>query len=333
MAVHSDPTSNCFLARLDPELAPVVTTMPVRDYRDIPTTRAMIAEILERSRSEIELPTEVERRDHLMSRAGAPAVPIRTYRPGPRTSRLPCLYWVHGGGHVLGSVDQDDLSLCRIAARVGCVVAAVEWHQAPEHPFPAEFQDCFQGLLWVRDQPEGLGIDPGRIAVGGASSGAGTAAGIALKARDTGDLDLVFQLLVYPMLDDRNRTPSSHSVTYPRVWNRTSNLLAWAAYLGGIPDADVPAYAAPARATDLSGLPPAFVAVGDLDLFLDEDIDYARRLMRAGVPTELHVYPGAVHGFDSFAPQSAIARRFARDRDDALRRALHATAGQPRSSG
>ena len=156
--------------------------------------------------------------------------------------------------------------------------------------------------------------------------GGGLTAGLALLVRDRGEMQVAFQLLIYPMIDDRNVTPASYAITDPRMWNRESNRLAWKAYLGRDGGgADVSPYAAAARATDLTGLPPAYIPVGALDLFVDENIEYAQRLNQAGVPTELHVYPGAFHGFDVFAPSARVSKQFKAERDDALRRALHDT--------
>jgi acetyl esterase/lipase len=227
------------------------------------------------------------------------------------------LLWVHGGGHVLGAAWQDDPMLQDLVARTGCVAVAVEWRRAPEDPYPAAVHDGYAALRWMSAS---AGLDPTRLVIGGASSGGGVAAGVALLARDRGDVLLAGQVLVYPMLDDREVTPSSREVRDPRLWNLESNRLGWAAYLSGIDGREVPAYAAPARATDVAGLPPTWLATGELDLFRDEDIAYASRLLTAGVPTELHVYPGAVHGFDLFAPDAAVTRRYRRDRDEALDR-------------
>jgi acetyl esterase/lipase len=183
--------------------------------------------------------------------------------------------------------------------------------------------DCYAGLSWTHRSAAELGLDPDRIAIGGASSGGGSAAGLALLARDRGEIPVCFQLLVYPMLDDRNVTPASVAITEPKVWNRQSNLIGWRAYVGDVVGTEgVSPYAAPTRATDLTGLPPAYLPVGDLDLFIDEDIEYAQRLQQADVPCELHVYPGGIHGFDLLVPGSGLAQRFIRDRDDALRRAF-----------
>jgi acetyl esterase/lipase len=315
-----------FNRRLDPEFVPIVANMPVRDYRDIPAARRVVTELLATSMRDVAIPGGVEVTDVRVSRDVGPDVPVRLYRPGDvaGAAALPCLLWIHGGGHVLGGIAQDDQTLFHIVREVGCVAASVEWRQAPEHPYPAELEDCFAGLRWLAERAGQLGIDPGRVAVGGASSGAGTAAGLALMARDRGGPSLIFQLLAYPMLDDRTSLPVGDT-TVPessRMWNHTSNRIAWSAYLGASAGTSAPVYAAPGRAGDLAGLPAAFIAVGELDLFLREDITYAERLLRAGVPTELHVYPGTVHGFDSFGPNTEVSRRFRRDRDDALRRAF-----------
>jgi triacylglycerol lipase len=210
----------------------------------------------------------------------------------------------------------------RVVGRTGCAALAVDWRRAPEHPYPAALHDCSAVLRAVAADLPGVDADPGHVVVAGASSGGGVAAGLTLLVRDRGEHTLAGQLLIYPMLDDRRVTVSSRTVTDPRVWNHESNHIGWTAYLGGLSGDNVPATAAPARATDLSGLPPAWISTTDLDLFRDEDIDYARRLTEAGVPTELHVYPGGVHGFDLFAPDAALTQRFCRDRDEAFARLL-----------
>jgi acetyl esterase/lipase len=310
--------------RMDPEIAAVLGNFPVLDLSDIPAARqAHMARRAVANAGVAPSPTVI-RQDHFVpGRSGAPDVRVRHYRPASQSGVLPCLYWIHGGGHVVGQIEQDDVAMDRLVDSVGCAVVSVDWRRPPEHPFPAPMDDCYAGLAWTYQSAAELGVDPGRIAVGGASSGGGSAAGLVLLARDRGELPVCFQLLIYPMLDDRNITPASVALTDPRVWNRTSNQIGWRAYLGDAAGTDqVSPYAAPTRATDLSGLPPAYLAVGDLDLFIDEDLEYAQRLQQADVPLELHVYPGAIHGFDGSVPSSGLARRFFRDRDDALRRAL-----------
>ena len=256
--------------------------------------------------------------------AGAPEVFVRIYQPTDRPATLPALLWIHGGGYVLGSVERDDL-LAKHLARVGqCVVASVEYRLAPEHPFPAPVEDCYAALKWLSAHSAEFGVNKSRIAIGGASAGGGLAAGLALLARDRAEVEVAFQLLIYPMIDDRNIAPASATVPDAFVWSRENNRMGWRALLGREPGgADVSPYAAAARATDLRGLPPAYIPVGDLDLFLDENITYAQRLLAAGVPTELHVYPGAFHGFNGFVPGAEISRRFNGDRDNALKRMLH----------
>ncbi|GAA4234966.1 acetyl esterase/lipase [Streptosporangium album] len=254
---------------------------------------------------------------------GEPDVRLRIYRPTGRREAIPGLYWIHGGGMIIGSVETEDPMLAKWAVKVGCVVVSVEYRLAPEHPHPAPVEDCHAGLVWTAKNAADLGIDPDRLAVAGASAGGGLAAATALLARDRGGPPLAFQLLICPMLDDRNTTPSSHEFTDAIVWNRAANLFGWTALLGDAAGTDgVSPYAAPARATDLSGLPPAYIDVGELEVFRDECVDYAQRLAWAGVSTEFHLYPGAFHGFDVMAPGAGISRRAAAERVVALRRAL-----------
>ena len=228
------------------------------------------------------------------------------------------------GGHVLGSVERDDLLARNLSKVAHCVVASVEYRLAPDHPHPAPVEDCYAALKWLAAHTGEFGIDKLPIAIGGAGARGGVAAGLALLTRDRAEVALVYQLLIYPMIDDRNIAQADEAFPQRYVWSRENNLMGWRAYLGQEPGGtEVSPYAAAARATDLRGLPPAYISVGDLDLFLNENIDYAQRLLAAGVPTELHVYPGGYHGFNGFAPGSEIAKRFNADRDSALKRALH----------
>jgi acetyl esterase/lipase len=311
------------LDRLDPDVAEVVRVLPPLDLHDIPTARRVMLQML----AAIDPPAQrpcVNKEDHFApGPRGAPEVRVRLYRPTGALGVLPCLYWIHGGGYVLGEMEQDDALMENMVATLGCAAVSVEWRLAPENPYPAPMEDCYAGLTWTAKNAARFDIDPGRIAVAGASSGGGSAAGLALLARDRGQVKVGYQLLIYPMLDDRNLTPSSKAITDARVWNRESNLIGWRSYLGDRAGGrDVPSYAAPSRATNLNDLPPTFIAVGELDLFLDEDIDYAQRLLQARVPTELHVYAGAPHGFDRLAPNAAVSQRSERDRVEALGRAF-----------
>lgn len=266
-------------------------------------------------------PEGVVREDRLVSGAhGHPDVAIRIARPTNASAPVPGYLWIHGGGYILGSHEADKPVLDRLVSTFGCVAVSVEYRLAPETSYPGPLEDCFAALRHLFDHAAELGVDPDRLAIGGASAGGGLAAGLALLARDRG-IPLVHQHLIYPMIDDRLVSASS-GWTVP-VWPKEMNGFGWRSYLGPLFGTDdVPAYAAPARATDLAGLPPAFVHVGTLDGFLHEDIDYAQRLLAADVPTELHVYPGAPHGFDSMAASTSLAKHANAIADRALARVL-----------
>ncbi|MEV4103461.1 alpha/beta hydrolase [Nonomuraea sp. NPDC049649] len=246
-------------------------------------------------------------------------IPVRIYRPVGAAGQLPGIYFIHGGGMILGDIDGEDATATMICDRVGAVVVSVGYRLAPEHPHPAPVEDCYAGLVWTAKNAADLGMDPARLALYGGSAGGGLVIGVALLARDRGGPAITFMMPIYPMIDDRNETPSSHEITDVGLWDRAGNIEAWAWYLGGKePDQ----YAAPARAEDLSGLPPTYIDVGTVDLFRDEDIAFAQRLMQAGVPTELHVNPGSYHASENFAGEAALSRRIWDQRIDALRRAL-----------
>lgn len=261
------------------------------------------------------LSDSVERSEFVVSED--PPVRVRVHRTKGASGALPCLYSIHGGGYVIGSYDMDDARFDGLCQKVPCVGVSVEYRLAPDVPYPGPLDDCYAGLKWVVDNADSLGIDTGRIGVGGVSAGGGLAAALALLVRDRGEMSLSFQLLECPMLDDRQTTPSSRLDKLP-IWSHESNTFGWQSYLGNLYGTeDVPYHAAPARAVDLAGLPPAFIAVGAVDGFRDEDIDYATRLNQAGVPTELHVYPGLPHGHAIFPPVPA-AGQWQRDVDNWL---------------
>ncbi len=318
--------------RLDPDLAGPLDkwyelTAGGINLHDIPEARRMMDALAEAQAANVPVIDTVKSTDHhIPGPPGEPDVFVRVYEPLDRAPRLPAMLWIHGGGYVLGSVERDDLvgrTLCR---NVGCVVASVDYRLAPEHPYPAPVEDCYAALKWLYGNADALGVDQQRIAIGGASAGGGLTAGLALLARDRGEVEVAFQMPIYPMIDDRNIAPPSAELSDTYVWSRENNRMGWAAYLGALAGRDdIPAYAAAARAEDLSGLPPAYIPVGDLDLFVDENIRYAERLIAAGVPTELHVYAGGFHGFNGFVPGAPISRRFNAGRDAAFRRALHGT--------
>ena len=246
----------------------------------------------------------------LPSGAGA-----RLYRPTAAAAPTAALLWIHGGGYLLGSPEQDDALCRRYVQRLGIVVAAARYRLAPEHPYPIPLEDCYTVLTWLAGLP---GVDADRIAIGGASAGGGLTAALSFLARDRGEVSPVLQVLSYPMLDDRTVGPELDKPGF-RLWNTRSNRFGWTSYLGG---AD-PAVAVPARRTDLAGLAPAWLGVGTLDLFCAEDLAYAARLNAAGVECEVHEVPGAFHGFDGLAPKSAVSQAYFDSTCASLRRALN----------
>lgn len=254
---------------------------------------------------------------------GAPEVRLRLYHPPHGLSPSGCVYHIHGGGFVSGEAAECEPLHRRLCADLGCVIVSVDYRLAPETAFPGNIEDCYAGLEWLFTHAAELGVDPRRIGVMGESAGGGLAAALALLARDRGMFGLAFQHLTYPMLDDRTcATAEPHPFTGEWVWTTENNYFGWSALLGHAPGLeDVSPYAAPARAATLAGLPPTFISTAALDLFLEEDMEYARRLSRAGVPVELHVYPGAFHGFD-LDPAATVACAARRDGFSALQRFL-----------
>lgn len=254
---------------------------------------------------------------------GAPEVGVRIYTPRNRRGMLPCIFHIHGGGYIAGSSAQLESVHRPMALTLNAVIVSVDYRLAPETRFPGAIEDCYAALAGVFAASSELGVDAKRIGVMGESAGGGLAAALALLARDRGKHKLAFQHLIYPMIDDRTcvaRTPHPHTGEF--VWTKKSNAFGWSALLGVPPGSEgVSPYAAAAREENLAGLPPTFISTAALDLFLEENIDYARRLTRYGVPVELHVYPGAFHGFDS-DPAATVARAARRDSLAALSRAL-----------
>lgn len=236
-------------------------------------------------------------------------VAVRVYKPAGLSEEAPALVWIHGGGFVMGDISSNDLLCLGLAQHGQCAVVSVDYRLAPEHPFPAAFDDCYAVLDWLAQKPLEAKLSPDKIAVGGVSAGGGLAAAVALKSRDLKWPELEHQFLIIPDVDDRLITDSSHRIHDSRVWDRSTAEESWRMYLGESHNGDASPYAAPARAADLSGLPPATVLVEDFDILRDEGVDYANRLNDAGVRTELHVYPGTFHGHFGMAPDAAISRR------------------------
>jgi acetyl esterase/lipase len=326
---------------IDPELAAVLATMPEAMRQPLTMDNIVIKrrELLERSSPDDDTlrrggAVELEERQ-IPGPGGAPGLTALILRPagvvaGGGTGgaaagggRHPGVYYIHGGGMVMGDRRTGTAEMASWVEQTGVTVVSVEYRLAPEHPHPAPIEDCYAGLCWMAERAGELGIDPGRLMIAGRSAGGGLAAGVALMARDRGGPALSHQILVCPMLDDRAITPSSHELDREGVWDQNSNLTGWTALLGdarGGPD--VPVYAAPARAQDLAGLPPTFIDVGSVETFRDEDIDYAARLSRAGVPVEMHLWPGGFHSFEHTAPQAALSQISSATRLAYLRRAI-----------
>lgn len=299
-----------YQAKVLPELLEILNKAPKLNLdEDIHQIRGFVPPALEKS-------PEVKITTRSFQGPGSELL-LRIYEPRDKgASSLSAVYWIHGGGYILGSPEGDDGFCEYMVNRVKCMVVSIDYRLAPEHPFPAAIEDCYAGLQWTFDHSEELQIDSSRIAIAGASAGGGLTAALSLMARDRGGPQIAFQMPLYPMLDDRNETPSSYEINeenLPTAWNRESNLKAWKMYLG--PDAAVETspYAAPGRAEDLTDLPPTYTFIGQLDPFRDETMDYVARLAQSGVPVEFQLYPGCFHGFDAIFNQTEVSRRARRE--------------------
>ena len=309
---------------IDPELAALVDVLPVVDLNDIQVARDAFEQLITSLSAEIPGIDTLEIEDRLVpGHLDDPDVPVRVYRPkAPRNPPVPGVLHIHGGGFMIGSVEAEHAGAALMAIDSGAVVVSVDYRLAPEHPYPAGLHDCYAALTFLHAEAGGLGVDPARVAVVGASAGGGLSAATALLARDLGGPPLCFQMLQIPELDDRLDTPSMQAFVDSPVWNRPLAVISWRAYLGELSGAgDVPVYAAPARASDLSGLPPAYISTAENDPLRDEGIIYAMRLLQAGVSVELHQFPGTFHG-SAMVTTAAVSRRAARETAVVLRKAL-----------
>ncbi|OYX64516.1 MAG: hypothetical protein B7Y89_02600 [Novosphingobium sp. 32-60-15] len=310
---------------VDPALLPLIDSMPPMVLSDasLPMIRAALPAMIKA----VPLPDLPVAVSEVMVPSGEDDRAVRCLQFRPEavagSAPVPVILHMHGGGHVLGMPEMNAGTLMQWADALGCLIVSVDYRLSPETRFPGAIEDCYAVLGWLHNHAAALGVDRNRIAVSGESAGGALAAGLALLARDRGEYAIAFQHLEQPRLDDRtatSATPNPHTGEF--VWTRQSSHFCWIAQLGKEPGGDdTSPYAAPARAADLAGLPAAFIAVGTLDLFVDECLDYAHRLIRAGVPTELHVYPGCMHGF-GMARDSAPARRAQADNLAALRAAF-----------
>jgi triacylglycerol lipase len=295
---------------IDPELLAGLELLPSFNFsaETLPMIRAAIAA---RPRAEVQDDPDVAFEERHVAGNDGHLISLMVYRPTATSAALrPAILHIHGGGYVIGSAQMATLACAEMAKAMDAVLVSVDYRLAPETPHPGPVEDCYATLRWLHTEAASLGVDPARIAITGESAGGGLAAALALLGRDRGEYAICHQHLIYPMIDDRTCTRNDpHPLTGEFIWSASSNIFGWSSLLGHAPGLpDVSPYAAAARADDLSGLPSSFIAVGALDLFLDEDMDYALRLTRAGVPTELHVYPGAYHGFEMNVKADVVAQ-------------------------
>jgi acetyl esterase/lipase len=308
---------------VEPDLLPFLEAFPT-----ITVTAANITKVREVRAADLAnlppVPDEIELREvRVPGPAGAPDVRVKTYRPKTGAALRPAILHLHGGGYVMGSPEAMAPYCAGWAGAFDAVVIAPAYRLGPETSYPGNVEDAYSALAWAWREADALGIDRTRIAVAGESAGGGLAAALALLVRDRGEYRFCHQQLIFPMLDDRTAVRADLSPMYGEfVWTNASNHFGWSALLGQPPGGpDVSPYAAAARAPDVSGLPPTFISTGALDLFTEENLDYAKRLMAAGVPVELHVYPGAPHAFMQI-PSARVSRAYARDAMAALARGI-----------
>ena len=318
MAEHPSTSVYAF----DPELAEFAALAVQPPPTDAEAARARTTAYLDAMNLEVDTSTlDVDDRQ-IPGPAGAPEVTVRVYVPKSRAAAVPAILYLHGGGFYAGSIDTEHSGAAALARGLNVVVVSVDYRLAPEHPFPAGLEDCYAALVWLHDHADELGIDTGRIAVNGGSAGGGLAAGLALLARDRGGPALCFQYLGIPELDDRLQTPSMQQFHDTPMWSRPAAEKSWEWYLGDAHGRDdVSPYAAPARATDLAGLPPAYISTMEFDPLRDEGIHYALGMLAAGVSVELHSFPGTFHG-SGIVTTAAVNRREAAERMGVWRRVL-----------
>jgi|TARA_R100000005_G_scaffold96344_1_gene82561 acetyl esterase/lipase len=309
---------------IDPELRPILDLLPPFDLADPATMRATMDAMVGPANAALDTSGTVISDHAAPGLDGAPEVPVRVYRPESATGTLPGLLYLHGGGFVFGNLESEHATCLAISRRLGIVVVSVDYRLSPETAFPGPVDDCYAALLWTQANAATLGIDLRRLGVMGQSAGGCLAAACALRARDENGPALCYQFLSIPVLDDRLDTPSMQAFTDTPIWHRANAEQSWDYYLGSALQrgtAEVPALAAPARATNLQGLPPACVTVMEFDPLRDEALVYAQRLLAAGVSTEIHCYPGTFHG-SSMVVDAALSKRGVADMLTALARGL-----------
>ncbi|GGL44942.1 alpha/beta hydrolase [Phycicoccus endophyticus] len=303
-----DPELEAVLAALAEALPSTITPEMIPALRaplpmDVPVDEALAE-------------AKVRRTDHTIAGHLGDEIEVSVLEREDRTGTAPVVFHTHGGGMIMGDRFTGLAQFLPWVTELGAVVVTVEYRLAPENPDPYPVEDCYAGLVWTAEHADELGVDTSRLLIAGASAGGGLAAGTALLARDRSGPQLAGQLLIYPMLDDRDATVSTAQIDGVGVWDRTSNLTGWTALLGERRGTDeVSVYAAPARETDHTGLPPAYIDCATAEVFRDEDVAYATGLWRAGVQAELHVWPGGFHGCDMMAPHTAVAQAMVATRD------------------
>lgn len=312
MSLQYDPE---FIKEAGPALQQM-GQIPRPPLHDVAARRALIAAM---TRDLPPLPEGVEKLVHQVTTADGHPVVIHHFRQRSAShgDAKPAILHMHGGGYFALSAEQCSVPHIASVSRTGVQVLSVEYRLAPEHPYPVPLNDCWAALQWVHDNAAKLSIDPTRIAVMGESAGGGLAAALTLKARDAAlSPPIAKQILVYPMLDDRTTTNHAGELCF---WDEIDNITGWTAYLGSDAGTDkIEAYAAPARAKDVAGLPPLYLDCPQLDIFVHEGLEYARRFVAANIPTECHIYPGLPHGFEAFAPLAGVTQQAVANRDRAM---------------
>ncbi|MFD9895792.1 alpha/beta hydrolase [Amycolatopsis sp. NPDC059027] len=306
----------------DPEIAAAIPMLPNTDLTDLAAARSMLNEAVAELYGDVDTTGVAIREEFVPGPEGAPDVRVRIYTP-ERLAAPAAILDVHGGGFIVGDLEIDHASNVGLARELGVVVVSVDYRLAPEAPFPAGLEDCYAALVWTAKHADELGVDPARIVIHGESAGGGLCAALALLARDRGGPSIAFQFLGIPELDDRLETPSMRAFVDTPLWNRPRAELSWDHYLGaGVRGTGgVPVHAAPARATDLTGLPPAYISTMQFDPLRDEGIAYAQALLAAGVTVELHLFPGTFHG-SAIVEHAKISKREAAERLAVLARVL-----------
>ena len=309
------------ISRVHPELADVLKKSPSVHYssKNLWLIQSLISFIpVPKTPDDVSIKNiKIDNRD------GNAKIRLRIYQPKILASATPVLIWMHGGGYIIGKPEIEDSVCIQFVRELGISIVSVDYRLAPKHPFPAGLEDCYSALVWSKTHAEQFKFDASRIGIGGTSAGGGLAAALSQLARDRQEISPIFQLLTYPMLDDRTTLRTDIDDSHSPTWSQKSNKFGWKSYLGNHYGAEtLPIHSVPARRSDLSGLPPAWIGVGTLDVFFDEDTTYAQRLKEAGIHCELEVVQGAFHGFDVFDPNLPIVQDFRKSQISALRKYL-----------